>query len=376
MCAIEKHTTDPREGIDPRLRVVMSGPLPPVIGGMATVIEDISRSSLAQQVDLVLFNTAKKTQNKQSLWGAFVSKLRLWRRWWSIVGGSGPSVAHIHTCSGLSFFLDGVLLVLARLRGTPGVLHVHGAQFDQFLDQLPSFLLSMARWIARRAGRVIVLSDEWQEKLAPRLPGAQLAIVPNGVPVPPTVDRQGQQESKVIILFLGNLSQRKGVWDLLQAMQSVPESARLVLAGGEDDPGIGDKFKREISRLGLASQVQWLGPVYGEDKSAWLNRADIFVLPSYAEGLPISLLEAMCGGLAVVTTPVGGIPSVVTDNKQGLLVPPGEIQALADALGRLIGDEELRIRLGDAARRRCSDTFGIERAAQGYLDVYRELVIS
>ncbi|HZR04065.1 MAG TPA: hypothetical protein VFA81_12945, partial [Burkholderiales bacterium] len=112
-----------------RLRVVMAGPLPPAIGGMVTVIDDLSKSQLAKDVELVLFDTKKTTPAGRSLLHAVHSRLRLWARWWAALRGE-TSVAHIHTCSGLTYFLDGSLLFIAGIRGVPALLHIHGGLFE------------------------------------------------------------------------------------------------------------------------------------------------------------------------------------------------------------------------------------------------------
>jgi glycosyltransferase involved in cell wall biosynthesis len=97
---------------------------------------------------------------------------------------------------------------------------------------------------------------------------------------------------------------------------------------------------------------------------------DIFVLPSYAEGLPISLLEAMCAGLPVIATPVGGIPTVVSHNEQGLLVEPGNIENLAKALDTLASSSQLRSQLGATARQTCMGQYSIESVVDKYMDMY------
>lgn len=356
-----------------QLRVVMSGPLPPAIGGMATVIDDMSQSSLSESVDLHLFDTFKSTPENRSIWQGVFSRFFLWFKWLKALKGK-RTIAHIHTCSGLTFFLDGTLLLLARLKGCPVVLHIHGATFDAFLDRLPLFGLMVARWLAKRASCVVVLSEEWKEKLSNRLPGARLFVIPNGVPVPEINEKTANNTNMVKVLFLGNLCQRKGVWELLEAMTQTPNNISLTLAGGEEDSGIGIKVNQYIADHNLEDTVCWLGPIMGEQKLIALENADIFVLPSHAEGLPISLLEAMCAGIAVIVTPVGGIPSVVEDEKQGLLVPPGDSHSIAKALIRLAEDDDMRIRLGLAARERCCESYGVERAAKKYMEIYTSLL--
>ncbi len=354
------------------MRVVMAGALPPMIGGMSTVIDDIAHSSLAKNVDLMLFNTAKNTPEGRSLIAAVAARFALWHSWWSILSPAGQTLVHIHTCSGLSFFLDGIYLMIAGLRGVPVVLHVHGARFDAFLDGLSPLTLFIARFIARRADRVVVLSHEWENKLAARLPGASLSVIENGVSIPVRASPE-KTSSEIIILFLGNLCQRKGVWDLLACAGRLPPAARLVLIGGEEDPGIAEKIREQIARDGTQDRVQLTGPLTGDAKFAWLYRADIFVLPSHAEGVPISMLEAAAAGLPLVVTPVGGIPSVLSDEKHALFVKPGDRDALCSAITRLIGDPELRQRLGHAAKDHVLVRFGIENSARLYLELYRAL---
>jgi glycosyltransferase involved in cell wall biosynthesis len=218
-----------------------------------------------------------------------------------------------------------------------------------------------------------VLSDEWYEKLSQRLPDIEFTVIKNGVPVPLAIAKP-QGKDTVKVLFLGNLSKRKGVWDLIEAMATVPTSVQLILAGGEDEANIGEKLNEKIQTLGLEKNVTWLGPVYGEEKAQLLSQADIFVLPSYAEGLPISLLEAMCAGLPVIATPVGGIPTVVAQNKQGLLVEAGNVRELSEALQTLASNPQLRTQLGAASRQTCMDQYSIESVVEKYMEMYSKIL--
>jgi glycosyltransferase involved in cell wall biosynthesis len=363
-----------KTGEDKLLHVIMTGPLPPLIGGMATVIEDISNSSLSKKIKLELFNTAKQTAEGRPLWKGIVSKIQLWSRWWSIINKKNHPIVHIHTCSGLTFFLDGTLLVLAKLRKCPSVLHIHGATFDKFLDSLPKILLYLAIFFFKKADRVVVLSEEWKEKLSQKLPDSSFTVIYNSVPVPSILNKKEAEIGKpVTVLFLGNLCKRKGIWELIKAIDKLPDSVHLIVAGGEEDPGIGSAIKTEIEKLGLDQRVRWIGPIVGREKQQLLLDADIFVLPSFAEGLPISLLEAMCSGLPVVATPVGGVPTVVSDGLQGLLVEAGNVELLSEAIEKLATDLELRKTLGREARNTCVTRFGIENAVERYMNMYEGL---
>jgi glycosyltransferase involved in cell wall biosynthesis len=281
-------------------------------------------------------------------------------------------IAHIHSCSGLTYWLDGLLLLLARVRGHSTILHIHGGFFDVFLDGLPGPLKAMARQLARSADRVIVLSDEWFLKLAPRLTGASLSVVLNGVP-PIATSAVHDPSDHIRILFLGDLCTQKGVMDLLRSMEGLPSHVHLFLAGAETEAGFLEKLKSESIRRGLEARVHLLGLVSGDSKIECLRRADLFVLPSYAEGVPMSLLEAMAAGLPVVATHVGGVPSVVEDGKQGRLVIPGNVDELRRVIGELVADPTNRRLMGQAAYQRWREQFTIERTVDRLLALYGSL---
>lgn len=349
----------------------MAGPLPPAIGGMVTVIDDLRTSRLAQDVDLVLFDTKKTTPANRSLLQGVIARLRLWARWWSALRGRG-TIAHIHTCSGLSFFLDGSLLFIARLRGVPALLHIHGGLFDDFLKSLSPAARWLARLIARAADRVIVLSNGWRERLSPLLPGARLTVVENGISLPGApAARSGSDVPS--ILFLGNVSIAKGVEDLIEAAARLRHPFRLVLVGGDEPKGMSARLHSRTVQLGIAEQVVFAGPAYGADKHERLRSADVFVLPSHVEALPMALLEAMANGLPVIATRVGAIPSVVESEHNGLLIEPRDVLALALALERLLGDANLRTRLGTNARQLAHERYSVDRAADELMQLYQRV---
>jgi glycosyltransferase involved in cell wall biosynthesis len=174
------------------------------------------------------------------------------------------------------------------------------------------------------------------------------------------------------VVFLGRCEAMKGIFDLLEAggaLRAQVPTLRIECAGDGD---LG-KVQRYAQALNLGARVTlrgWLARGDGEDL---LARAAVFALPSYAEGLPMSLLEAMAAGCPVVATPVGGIPDLVTHDVNGLLVPPGNPQALADALQRILRDRALAARLGNAARQTIANRFNAERSLERLEQVYAEL---
>jgi len=353
----------------------MTGPLPPAIGGMSTVINDISQSSLAKKIDLVLLNTAKTTTDGRSLWTAVMTRITLLLKCARLLRQNKNSILHIHTCSGFTYFLDGSILIIGKLLGVPVILHVHGGRFDSFLQELPAIGSLIAKWLARQATSVVVLSDSWQTTLSPLLPKANIEIIENGVPLLNREYISYKKKDCVQILFLGNLSKNKGVWDLLEAAELVSQKFHLVYAGGESETelGIAQQLQAHADKGSLKNKYTWLGPVHAEAKNTLFLETDIFILPSYIEGLPISLLEAMCASLPVIVTPVGGIPSVVTNEVEGFIVTPGDIKGLASAIDKLVSNSSLRTDMGLKAFKRCSEKYNIERVADRYMDLYQSL---
>ena len=355
-----------------RYRVVMSGPLPPAIGGMASVIGALSQSALAKETDLVLFDTGKKTAANRTLLQGVQARLRLIREWSALLAGQTGTIAHIHTCSGFTYFLDGILAAVARRHGCRVVLHVHGGLFDAFLDGLNPVMLRTAQRIARRADLLIALSEDWKGRLTQRLPDSRIAVVQNGVAALGCEPEPGTHEHPTFV-FLGNLSRLKGVDVLLDAMDLAKSDWHVQLAGSEAEPGFADWLRAEIDRRRLGSRVSLLGPVVGAAKQQLLAHADAFVLPSLAEGLPMSVLEAMAASLPVVATNVGALPEVIGEGIEGHLVPPGHAAALAQALDEIAGmSAPQREAMGARAHATYKSRYSVDAMAQALLEIYEE----
>lgn len=256
-------------------------------------------------------------------------------------------VVHINLSSHGSTWRKLVVAACARLLAVPYVLHLHGSRYQTFwkANGLASRII---RWMFEHAARIIVLGTLWRDFIAARAPSASgpVVIVPNATERPVLPHRGGGDT--VHILFLGRLGARKGVPELLAALRQLAGIGgwRATIAGD----GEITETRRKVLNLKLDDRIDvpgWVGP---EQVAALIAGADILALPSHAENLPISVIEAMADGLAVVTTPVGAVEDIITDGETGLLVSPGDAEALALALRRLLEDPILRIRLGAAAQ--------------------------
>ena len=191
----------------------------------------------------------------------------------------------------------------------------------------------------------------------------------NPVQLPPVGDRVAAHR----IVSLGRLSVLKGSRVLLAAFDVVSRShgeVALVLAGD----GEVEELRRAAEDAGLESRVVIPGWLAHAEAMKLLDGALVFVLPSQDEGLPVALLEAMARGLPCVATPVGGIPDVITDDVNGVLVPVDEPEALAQALHRVLDDPATARRLGDRARESAAELFSVDAVAAELIALFDEAV--
>ncbi|TIS55112.1 MAG: glycosyltransferase family 4 protein [Mesorhizobium sp.] len=256
-------------------------------------------------------------------------------------------VVHINVSSFGSTYRKMVIAKCAQLLGIPYVLHLHGAQYQTFWQENRSFMSHRIRQMFEHASRVVVLGRIWRDFVAARAPGAAgtIVIVPNATEVPSLAHVGGGDT--VHILFLGRIGDRKGIPQLLDALHRMEpiKDWRATIAGD----GEVEATRLRSAELGLAERISFPGWVGPTKVASLIASADILVLPSFAENLPVSIIEGMAAGLAVVTTPVGAVEDIITNEQSGLLVPPGDVAALTEALTRLIEDTALRARLGAAA---------------------------
>lgn len=257
-------------------------------------------------------------------------------------------VVHLNLAVSGSTWRKLILAWLAHALGVAYLVHLHGSEYQDFWTKEPNRRNRAVNWLFGHAGRVIVLGTVWREMVLARLPALDLrtVIVPNAAPRPVLAHRGGG--NLVHILFLGRLGDRKGVPQLGEALGRMKADPgwRATIAGD----GHVEVARGKAREMGLSDRVDipgWIGPA---GVAELIANADIMVLPSFHENLPISIIEAMAAGLAIVTTPVGAVEDIITDQVNGLLVTPGDVDALTAALSRLVADADLRARLGNAAR--------------------------
>jgi len=326
----------------------MLGPGLQVMGGISSV-ERLLVAYPPHGVEYVHISTLEDGSVFQKLRVFAIAIYRLTKR----LLQRDVDLVHIHFSKRGSTLRKSILMALALAARKPCILHAHGSEFRSFFQSLPLLLQGSIAWLFRRSRRFIVLSESWRTfyQDALRLDAHQLVVLPNPVELPPQVPDRADGDG-VRFVFLGRIGARKGAFDLVNAFAQVQSSAsrpvHLTLAGD----GEVEAARRLVASLQVEPQVEVLSWVDPEQRDALLAASHVFVLPSRNEGLPMSLLEAMGWGLAVITTPVGGIPEVVTDGINGLLVSPGNVDELATAMRSLVENQTFRQELGVQARAR------------------------
>ncbi len=367
------HNSD-AQGADAACRsVLMVGTDLDGMGGVRAVVRGYVDGGLFERYPCVYV----ASHRAGTTWVKIFTALKAWVRVAFLLRKLDAPLVHVQTASRGSFWRKSVVCFMARVARRPYIVHLHGGGFTRFYEHEAGPIgRRVIRSTLGHAALVIALSSEWRERLLKICPSARVEILHNAVTVPDAAAIASRDRGRQLpdheprLLFLGHLLPDKGVYDLVKAFASLagqfPRS-RLLLGGIGQVAGI-----RELaSQLGVGDRVElpgWLGP---ESKSAALATSTIFLLPSYHEGMPMSLLEAMSWALPVITTPVGGIPQIVTHEMNGLLVAPGDVAGLATAIRRLLLDPPLRKRLGRAARTTVETRFSLREALARLSGIYQ-----
>ena len=337
------------------------------MGGVRAVVSGYVEGGLFERYDCVYVTSHRAGSG----WVKIFTALKAWVRVAVLLRKLDAPLVHVQTASHASFWRKAVVCLMARAAGRPYIVHLHGGGFSRFYEhECGRIGRSLIRSTLAHAALVIALSEEWRERLLKICPAARVEVLHNGVRIPDSDRSEPPGDRNPTLLFLGHLLPDKGIYELVKAFAQIAErfpGARLVLGG----VGQADAVRELAGQLGVSDRVElpgWLGP---ESKSAALAASTIFLLPSYHEGMPMALLEAMSWGVPVIATPVGGIPQIVKQEINGLLIPPADVAALTKAIERLLQDSTLRVRLGSAARATIVSGFSLEDAMRKLDNIYR-----
>jgi glycosyltransferase involved in cell wall biosynthesis len=376
-----------------RPRVLVLGHLPPSQGGPATYLSAILASSLGDRFDFRPYTIGRPPKpavhnnfGYSVLWNAGV------RRMFLAIAITlrhlvlfplellrfSPAIVHIHTAPYWVYWETAIYVAVCRIFGIPCALQLHYS-FELFYSSCSPILRRLVLWVLRLTTVFVVICTKDQQFLK-EIGATRIATTY----LPNCVDVQGLQLSSgrtlrarsrgtdLEVIFLGGSdTKRKGLPELLKAIPTIAQrfpDARFRLVAVPPDLVESILPSEHLGRCIIE------GWVTGRDKLERLARADLFVLPTHGEGMPIAILEAMAAGLPIVATGVAGIPDMVRHEQEGLLIPPGDVSALAAAITRLLDSPDLREAMGRRGAERVVSEYDLPRGVENWDRLYRSLL--
>ena len=270
---------------------------------------------------------------------AWYAAQALVRTWWLCKFDKDIRIVHIHGAANASFYRCRMFIELAKKCGKKVILHEHAADFVEFFNAAGD-KADIVETI-NDCDYLIVLSNSWKDYFASIGVEESKIHVLNNIVSPPEAEDKPHNDGKLHLAYMGEISNRKGAFDLLKAISDNKDffKDRLLLRMGGNE--VDGDIRTYIKEHGLDGFVSYEGWISGQKKTDCLTWEDVYILPSYNEGLPIAILEAMSYSHPVISTPVGGIPEVVENGVNGILVQPGNTQEIADAIKRYIEQPEI-----------------------------------
>ncbi len=381
-----------------KLRALIIGPYPPPFAGPEMAIKMLLDSPLRDAFDLVHLNTTVRRSNADKgrpglgLVAAFFSYTgRLLRT----LAGYRPQIVYAFVTATRMGWLgrDVWTIALARLFGAKVVIHMRAGHFRHRLQSATRLEVAVIHWACRRAHRCLVQAPSLRDQFEGLVRDEAIAVVPNMIdirryaPVPPEEGEPGR------ILFLGHLTVAKGYCELLKV---APEIFKVFSHARFEFAGASIKTERNVHHVQTTGEplpsedpeecwqtyiagrhedrCRYLGVLDESAKIEALQRCDFLVLPSFSEGFSMAVLEAMAMGKPVVTTAVGAMRDFVVDGCNGLVISPGDTQALNAAIRRLLADRKLRDRIARTNAIYVRENFSQERVAFLLARIFHEIV--
>jgi glycosyltransferase involved in cell wall biosynthesis len=363
-------TTSTRRGSRP-LRVALVSPPLDASGGIGRLMSYVLALLEPQQIEVHHIDSRGRSSRP------ILSLGPLLRACAALVAAKARrkvDVAHINMSYRGSTIRKGVVAWTCRTLRIPVVLHLHTCEYEEFYRRLPSTLQRAARATFLRADHVVVLGRVWESFVVDELgvPRQRVTILYNAAPGPAEIrHRQSRSVREGIrLLFVGQLGARKGVTELLTALSRMEADSgdwSLTMAGDGDI----EKAKTLARELGILHRITFTGWLDSPGVHDLLESSDVLILPSHAEGLPMAIVEAFAFGVAVIASSVGAIPEIVVDCKSGLLVSPGDVDALEHAIRVLCADDQLRESLARAGRSTWERQLEIGQYTERIIEIWR-----
>lgn len=327
-------------------KICMIVPDKMVKGGIASVVNGYRGSWFENQYQITYIESYKDGSKLAKLLKGVQCYFRLLHQ----IARNKPDIVHVHSSFGLSFFRKIPVIYIAWFAGVPIINHIHGAEFDKFFTNASNNKKKLIKKVYGKCDKLIALSEEWKKSLSKIVQPEKIVVIENYSVLHEDafLERQARKNNHMV-LFLGEIGKRKGCYDIPDVVQRVAKDVpdvKFVLCGvgtPNDEQAVAELCRQK----NISDKVLFPGWVRGEEKDRMLRDADVFFLPSYNEGMPMSVLDAMGYGLPIVSTQVGGIPKIVHDFENGMCVNAGDIEAYSNAIVALLKDDMQSKRNGE-----------------------------
>ncbi len=295
-------------------------------GGMASVLEVYSKA-------IPYFNFISTYDNKNAVYNIFYFLTALFKFTGKLISNRNIKIIHLHSASRGSFLRKSIFILIAKIFSKKTILHIHGGEFKIFY-QNSGRMRFLIRYILNTADEVLCLSDEWKSYFD-LITNTTKSIVLNNPVVLPVSIKKTVPGKPVKVLYLNHITQKKGLFDVVEYFRlhqkELAGNFKLTIAGAGDT----DQLLQIINKGNLNSIIEYKGWIAGKAKDELIQDCDVFILTSYNEGLPMSILESMSFGKPVIAGNVGGIPRIVRPGENGWLTAPGDIEALATVFNEI-----------------------------------------
>jgi glycosyltransferase involved in cell wall biosynthesis len=347
-------------------------------GGIATFAETICADPrLAANFDMRLLNTARTATREGGSFNFDNLRFAIEDAWNVFRAARKADIIHLQLVAdpGLPSLRAAALLMAGSLGRAQLIAHMHSAVGNAGRPELAHYGARdrFALGALRRANLICTVSNPGTATFRQFAGDVPVVTVDNAVNIADFTPGPGS-ETTPTVLFVGVICKRKGTLELARAAGLVRQRGvtdwNLVVVGGQG-PTPQDEYDEivaEFAKAGLSDSL--VGPEWGEQVAKRLTAADVFVLPSFLEGQPIAILEAMASGLPIIGTTIGAVPDVVRDGIEGRVLEPGDVEGLAGALEQLVSDPPLRKRMALAARSRAEKFHSLDRLAARMTELY------
>lgn len=345
-------------------RILLIGPSLKSMGGISQVIKIILNNHIDNRFQIDFLSTYEDRSN----FGKLLVFIRSIIEFFIYLLKFKPNIIHTHFSINASIFRKSFFIICGKILGIKTIMHSHTGELEHFISKSNKFIKWFIIKILNTCDYVLIISSNDFEFYKGICTKSIVKVIRNPIPIQSNQSKLNTSQ----VISVGTLGKRKGTFDLIEAIDLIKDDFQnmkfLLIGNGEIR-----NARRIVAEKGLQNIIEipgWLNS--DEIKDIYLN-SSIFVLPSYFEGMPLAILEAMSFGLPVISTNVNGIPDIVVDGETGILIEPGQIEKLGNEMRKLLLDKNLQKTMGENSKKRIVEYFSASSVLSELYSIYMEI---